>query len=113
MQQWFYLRKRCYLFIRNVILNWGGLEEQMLGDFIDNKEFFGNAFRLFEEANSFIMRHLPIASFFESDSLERIDKPALPVLAVREALVNAICHRDYSNRSSSITLAIFDDRMEI
>jgi ATP-dependent DNA helicase RecG len=85
----------------------------MLGDFIDNKEFFGNAFRLFEAANSFIMRHLPIASFFETDRVERIDKPALPALAVREALVNAICHRDYSNRLSSITLAIFDDRMEI
>jgi len=85
----------------------------ILGDFIDNKEFYGNAFRMFEEANSFIMRHLPIASFFEPDRFERTDKPALPVLAVREALVNAVCHRDYSNRSASITLAIFDDRMEI
>ncbi|MCE3237279.1 MAG: putative transcriptional regulator [Gammaproteobacteria bacterium] len=85
----------------------------MLGDFIDNKEFFGNAFRMLAEANSFITRHLPIASFFEQDRFERIDKPALPTLAVREALVNAICHRDYSNRASSITLAIFDDRMEI
>ncbi len=85
----------------------------MLGDFIDNKDFYGNAFQILEEANHFIMRHLPIASFFEPDRFERIDKPALPVLAVREALVNAICHRDYSNRSSSITLAIFDDRMEI
>lgn len=85
----------------------------MTGGFIDNKEFYGNAFRMFDEANSFIRRHLPIASFFETDRFERIDKPALPVLAVREALVNAICHRDYSNRSSSITLAIFDDRMEI
>lgn len=87
--------------------------QDMLGDFIDNKEFFGNAFRMLEEANSFITRHLPIASFFELNQLERIDKPALPVLAVREALVNAICHRDYSIRSTSITLAIFDDRMEI
>lgn len=85
----------------------------MLGDFIDNKEYFGNAFRMLKEANSFISRHLPIASFFESDRFERMDKPTLPVLAVREALVNSICHRDYSNRSSSITLGIFDDRMEI
>jgi ATP-dependent DNA helicase RecG len=85
----------------------------MLGDFIDNKDFYGNAFQMLEEANQFMMRHLPIASFFEPDRFERIDKPALPVLAVREALVNAICHRDYSNRSSAITLAIFDDRMEI
>ncbi len=85
----------------------------MLGDFIDNREYFGNAFQMLREANSFISRHLPIASFFEADRFERIDKPTLPVLAVREALVNAICHRDYSHRSSSVTLAIFDDRMEI
>lgn len=84
-----------------------------LNDFIDNKDFFGNAFQILEEANQFLMRHLPIASFFEPDHFERIDKPTLPVLAVREALVNAICHRDYSDRTSSITLAIFDDRMEI
>lgn len=32
------------------------------------------------------MRHLPIASFFESDQFERVDKPILPVLAVREAI---------------------------
>jgi ATP-dependent DNA helicase RecG len=85
----------------------------MLGDLADNKEFFGNAFRLFGEANSFIAHHLPIASSFQPGHLERIDRPALPVLAVREALVNALCHRNYSNRSSAITVAIFDDRMEI
>ncbi len=83
------------------------------GDFIDNRAFFGNAFRLLTEANNFIMQHLPIASFFETNNLQRIDKPALPVLAVREALVNAICHRDYSNQSFAIRLAIFNDRMEI
>lgn len=84
-----------------------------LGDFIDNQEFFGNAFQLLAEANHFIRKHLPIASFFESSYFERTDQPTLPMLAVREALVNAICHRDYSNRSASIALAIFDDRMEI
>jgi ATP-dependent DNA helicase RecG len=42
-----------------------------------------------------------------------VDQPAVPALALREALVNAISHRDYSNRSASIALAIFDDRLEI
>ena len=35
------------------------------------------------------------------------------MLAVREALVNALCHRDYSQKSSHITVAIFDDRLEV
>ena len=57
-------------------------------------------------------RHLNIASFYQADSFVRIDKPTLPVLAVREALINAICHRNYQS-SAAITLAIFDDRLEI
>lgn len=36
-----------------------------------------------------------------------------PLVAVREALVNAICHRDYSNMGGSVSLAIYDNRMEI
>ncbi|MBY0272886.1 MAG: putative DNA binding domain-containing protein [Alphaproteobacteria bacterium] len=83
------------------------------GSFIDNQSFYGNAFRILERANEFVRRHLPIASFYQENSLERIDKPALPVFAVREALINAISHRDYSKRNSSIALAIYDDRLEI
>lgn len=84
-----------------------------LGEFIDNQQTFGNAFHLLNEADAFLQRHLPIASFFDVNQFERIDKPALPIFPVREALINAICHRDYSTRSGSISLAIYDDRLEI
>src|SRR3990167_5742136 len=84
-----------------------------LEDFIDNQLKYGNAFYLLKEADAFLQRHLPIASFFKANQFKRIDKPILPVLAVREALINALCHRDYSNRSASIALAIYDDRLEI
>jgi ATP-dependent DNA helicase RecG len=81
--------------------------------FIDNQQVYGNVFTLISAADHFIRRHLPIASFFESDQFERVDKPILPTLAVREAMVNAVCHRDYRDNSSSISLAIYDDRLEI
>lgn len=84
-----------------------------LGDFIDNQMVSGNAFEIMKAANEFIMRHLPVASFFDESKLERVDKPLIPVLAIREALCNAVCHRDYSVHNASITLSIFDDRMEI
>jgi ATP-dependent DNA helicase RecG len=84
-----------------------------LANFMDSKHVYGNAFTILSEVNYFTMRHLPVASFFEPDKFERIDKPALPVMAVREALINAISHRDYTNRSASISFAIFDDRLEI
>lgn len=84
----------------------------MLRDFIDNQQIRENAFSLLESAGAFLHRHLPIASFFK-DQFKRIDKPALPVMAVREALINSICHRDYADRATDISLAIFDDRLEI
>lgn len=83
------------------------------GDFIDNQSFYGNAFKILSEASAFVQRHLPISSSYQEGKLERIDKPAIPPLAVREGLINAICHRDYSNYSASLSLAIFDDRLEI
>lgn len=84
-----------------------------LGDFIDNQRVYGNAFRLIASATEFAMRHLPIASFFESGKMQRIDQPAVPPLALREALINAISHRDYTNHNASIALAIYDDRLEL
>lgn len=84
----------------------------MLRNFIDNQQIQENAFSLLKSADAFLHRHLPIASFFK-DQFKRIDKPALPVMAVREALINAICHRDYADRATDISLAIFDDRLEI
>ena len=83
------------------------------GDFIDNQQVHCNVFRMLEVADNFFRKHLPIASYFKPDQFKRIDKPALPVIAVREALVNAICHRDYKDRSGYISIAIFDDRVEI
>lgn len=80
-------------------------------DFIDNQQVYGNAFKILTAANNFIMQHLPVTGIFREYQLTREDKPFLPVLAIREALINAICHRDY--RKGSIMLSIFDDRMEI
>ncbi|MCE3044170.1 ATP-binding protein [Legionella sp. 16cNR16C] len=84
-----------------------------LGDFIDNQWLHGNIFQLITAAHHFASRHLPIAGFFEPGKLERIDQPAVPGLALREALINAFCHRDYIDRSSTTSLAIYDDRLEI
>jgi ATP-dependent DNA helicase RecG len=45
--------------------------------------------------------------------LERKEKFIYPPQAVREALVNAICHRDYSIAGQYVEIRLFDDRMEI
>ncbi len=82
-------------------------------EFIDQRQVHGNAFDLLEEAMLFLRRHLPIAGRFEPGVLTRLDEPLFPTLALREAVVNAICHRDYSIAGGAISIAIFDDRLEI
>ena len=45
--------------------------------------------------------------------MARIDEPLFPPLATREALANALCHRDYAMGGGSIGLAVYDDRLEV
>ena len=44
---------------------------------------------------------------------QRVDDPLYPPPALREALANAFCHRDYSIGGGSVAMAIYDDRVEI
>lgn len=94
-------------------LRMGRFTDDTMDEVLDSKQMRGNAFQLLNEAMNFVRRHLPISSRFEPNQIERIDEAALPLLAVREALVNAICHRDYSVRAGDISLYIFNDALEI
>ncbi|MBI3661151.1 putative DNA binding domain-containing protein [Candidatus Acetothermia bacterium] len=82
-------------------------------EFLDNRQLHGHAFQLLDEAMFFLQRHLPVAGRIEPGRLERRDEPLFPLEALREALVNAICHRDYTHPGGAISLAIYDDRLEI
>ena len=82
-------------------------------EFLDNRQFNGNAFTLLANAERFLRDTLPIASRFESGRMARIDEPLYPPLATREALANALCHRDYATGGGSIGLAVYDDRLEV
>ena len=81
--------------------------------FLDNRQFKGNAFKLLADAERFLRDTLPIAARFEPDRIERIDLPLYPPMATREAVANALCHRDYSIGGGSIGVAVYDDRLEI
>ena len=81
--------------------------------FLDNRQFNGHAFALLASAERFLRDSVPIAGRFESDRFERIDEPLYPPLATREALANALCHRDYSIGGGSVGVAIYDDRLEV
>ena len=82
-------------------------------EFLDQRQLNGHAFQLLEEAILFCQRHLATAARIPRDRLEREEQLAIPLPALREALVNALCHRDYSQQGAAISLAIFDDRLEL
>ncbi|WP_205696381.1 ATP-binding protein [Conexibacter sp. SYSU D00693] len=82
-------------------------------EFIDNRQFHGNAFTLLSRADQFLRAHLPVAGRIQAGVFERTDDPIYPPVALREALANALCHRDYSIGGGSVGIAIYDDRLEI
>ena len=82
-------------------------------EFIDKKDLTGHVFDQLDEAMNFIQRNLPKASKIPDDSLERDSETMFPLPALREAVINAICHRDYSDRKGKVNISIFDNRLEI
>ena len=77
--------------------------------FRDHREFSGSLFQQLDEAFFFIDRYNRIRG--EIRGLDRIDTRDYPPEAVREALLNAIVHREYSFSASTL-ISIFDDRIE-
>jgi ATP-dependent DNA helicase RecG len=82
-------------------------------EFLDSRQVQGHGFQLLEEAMLFLRRHLPVAGRIQPGLFERVDEPLFPLGALREALVNAVCHRDYTHPGGAVSLAIYDDRLEI
>ena len=78
--------------------------------FIDKKEFNDDLFSNLENTIKFLQNHLNLNA--EVRGLQLQEELEIPLLAIREALINAIIHRDYL-RNSDIKVAIYDDIVEI
>ena len=78
--------------------------------FIDKREFEGSLYSQIEEAYQFILKHINLGA--EIDGIIRRDIYELPVKAIREAIVNAVTHRNYMD-NSCVQVCIYDDRVEI
>ena len=84
-----------------------------LADFADNRQYWGHAFSLLRRAESFLMDHVPIAGRVIPGKMVREDQPWYPPRATREAIANAICHRDYTIPGGAVAVAMYDDHLEI
>ncbi len=79
---------------------------------IDETQIGGNLFRQVEEALKFIMRNIRKTFRIDPHTGRRIDMWEYPLEALREAIINAIIHRDYSVYSS-VYIKIYDDKLTI
>ena len=83
--------------------------------FIDNKRIEGTIPVMVEDALSFCKRNMKIRTIIDPDTGARRDKTEYPVDAIREAILNALIHRDYSihTEGTPVQIDFFSDRLEI
>lgn len=79
--------------------------------YIDRRDLHGPLYQLVDDAEQFIYRHMKIGRRIEG--FVGVEYREYPQAAVREAIVNAVVHRDYSRRGQSIRIFMFDNRIEI
>jgi len=82
------------------------------GRILDHIDIKDNIFNQIDFAENFILRNIRKAAWINPQTGRREEKYELPYLAIREAIANAVAHRDY-RISSHIDIAIFDDRIEV
>jgi len=80
-------------------------------EFIDSQELTGSIYKILDDVENFFRRNTRLAS--KIVEFKRVEIPEYPFEAIREAIINAIAHRDYFRIGSNIQVDIFDDRIEI
>ncbi len=89
----------------------GGVGER----FIDNKRIDGTLVQMMNDALIFVRKNMREKTTFDSRTGMRTDKSEYPIIALREIIVNALVHRDYSiyTDSAPITIKMFSNRIEV
>ena len=80
-------------------------------EFIDNQRAEGNIYELLDASMAFFFKHLSLSG--KINGLYREEELSIPYKALRESCINSLCHRSYHQPGSSVSIAIYDDRVEI
>lgn len=83
------------------------------GEIVDNRQEHMNAFAMVREGMAFLERTMPLGARFPRGTVFREDRFPVPLEALREIILNAVMHRDYSHYSGYVAIVVFDDRIEV
>jgi ATP-dependent DNA helicase RecG len=78
---------------------------------LDRKEFDGGIIANIEEATNYVTRHIDVR--YEIKELHRKEIPEYPIEAYREAVVNAVLHRDYFDISGDVVIEVHKRALRI
>lgn len=83
--------------------------------FLDNARIEGTIPEILEEAIAFVKRNMRKKTIINPATGKREDRTDYPVTAIREAILNALVHRDYSIHTEGMPIQVlmFEDRIEI
>lgn len=80
---------------------------------IDKKDFTGSLIQQIENSIDFIVRHMNVSVKITSAQVARQEVYDYPIVALREAIVNAVTHRDYCYDSSHIYIHMYSNHIDI
>lgn len=90
---------------------WNGLNKTSLEEASDDDEYSGGLVKLLDSALNFVKKNTK--KKWKKEASGRIEMPEYDEIAIREAIVNALIHRQYTNVGSEVTIDIYDDRIVI
>lgn len=79
--------------------------------YIDRKNFRGPLPQLIDQASAFLRQYIRVGATIRG--FKREDEPEYPYEALREAVVNAIVHRDYSRVGETVRVFMYANRVEV
>jgi len=102
------LRNSMFHFAKTECARFKGTSSE---EFIDQKSILSNIATQAEEAYNFVLRHINKGAVVEG--IYTVSRWEYPVKAIREAIRNAVVHRDYSLTGKDVKVAVYDDMVEI
>jgi ATP-dependent DNA helicase RecG len=96
-------------FVRCVLFD--GVDKRYIDD---DKRMYGPLYKQYEQAFAWLQRHLKVRYDIEGQGGKpRKEIWEIPEVAMKEALINALAHRDYYDKGARTTVELFDDRLVV